>query len=193
MPAVLPATETSKIQPESPYAESKVSAENLIGSETNLGAVILRYFNVVGSGYKEINDLSPYNLFPIIIEKFKQRSPALITGSDFDTPDGTAIRDYIHVSDIATAHLNAANYLDNNSSQKLIANLSTGTGYSVLQVMNEFKSQLGDCFSFDFVPRRIGDPAVIYGDSELARVELGWSPQFTLKDMVASAIRGANL
>jgi len=192
-PADLPATEVTKIQPESPYAESKVLAENLITAEPGLNSVILRYFNVVGSGYSEINDRSPYNLFPIVIEKFANRIPALITGSDFDTPDGTAIRDYIHVSDIATAHLKAANYLDQNSPIKLIANLSTGVGYSVLQIMNEFKSQLGDAFTFDFVPRRIGDPAVIYGDSQLARTELGWSPQFVLKDMVASAIQVANL
>ncbi len=192
-PSELPATEASKIQPQSPYAESKVQAEQIINEDEKVSSVNLRYFNVVGSGYQDIFDKSPFNLFPIITRRYREHLPSLITGSDFNTPDGTAIRDYIHVTDIASAHLDAAKYLEENHLVKLTLNLSTGTGYSVLEIMNEFKKQLGDKFNFEFAPRRNGDPAVIYGDSQLAKSKLGWSPEFTLKDMVASAIQVSNL
>ena len=192
---VLPVTEESACEPESPYATSKLIDEMLIKDVVNahdpispLHALALRYFNVVGSGYPHLADKSPYSLFSIILNKYAKGEKPSITGNDFPTPDGTPIRDYIHVSDISNAHVLAAQHMEANSVGYEVLNLSTANGISVLEVMNEFKKQLGDSFQFDFTDRRPGDPAASYGDATKAKKVLGWSAKESLQSMVASSI-----
>ena len=191
----LPATEESVCEPESPYASSKLMGEMMIkevvaakNPKAPLQAISLRYFNVVGSSYPHLSDKSPFSLFSIIMNKFKNGETPLITGKDFPTPDGTPIRDYIHVGDISSAHVLAAQYMEKNPAGYEVLNLSTGTGISVLEVMNEFKKQLGDSFTFDYTGRRPGDPTASYGDATKAKKLLGWQAQENLSSMVSSVI-----
>ena len=186
-PKKLPATEDSDIDPLTPYANSKWMAERLL-SESAIDNVSFRYFNVVGSGTSLIEDTSPYNLFPIILNSWEKGNSPAITGSDFMTKDGTAIRDYIHVSDIVSAHLACIKHMESGKSLSNVFNLSLNVGVSVLEVMNKFKKVLGDDFIFGFTERRIGDPAEIYGSSARASKELGWSGNFSLDEMVTSAV-----
>ena len=153
-----------------------------------LQAISLRYFNVVGSSYPHLSDKSPFSLFSIIMNKFKNGEKPLITGKDFPTPDGTPIRDYIHVGDISSAHVLAAQYMEKTPAGYEVLNLSTGTGISVLEVMNEFKKQLGDSFTFDYTGRRPGDPTASYGDATKAKKLLGWHAKENLSSMVSSVI-----
>jgi UDP-glucose 4-epimerase len=191
----LPARETSPCDPQSPYASSKHITELMIrdlvlakDSSFPLQAISFRYFNVVGIGYEGLTDRSPYSLFSIVLDKFKNNRKSAITGNDYNTPDGTPIRDFIHVADISSAHVAAAQLMEKESVGNKILNLSTGMGISVLEVMNEFKKQLGPSFDFEFQPRRPGDLAASYGDSSEAKKALGWSASKTLSDMVTSVI-----
>jgi UDP-glucose 4-epimerase len=135
-----------------------------------------------------IEDTSPYNLFPIILNSWEKGNSPAITGSDFMTKDGTAIRDYIHVSDIVSAHLACIKRMESGTTLSNVFNLSLNVGVSVLEIMNKFKTVLGDNFNFGFTERRIGDPAEIYGSSARASKELGWSGNFSLDEMVKSAV-----
>jgi len=189
----LPATEQSEVFPESPYATSKYMVEQIINDAAlakdpsfPLQAMSLRYFNVAGTGIKGLSDKSPYSLFSIVMSKFAKGESPNITGSDFATPDGTPVRDYIHVSDVSSAHVAAAQKLETDKYGHEIFNLSTGIGISVLEVMTEFKKQLGDKFSFGYADRRPGDPAASYGDATKAKNMLGWSAKFDLASMVSS-------
>jgi len=194
----LPATEESPCEPESPYASSKLMGEMMIkeavaanNPAAPLQAISLRYFNVVGSSYPHLSDKSPYSLFSIIMNKFNNGEKPAITGKDFPTADGTPIRDYIHVGDISSAHVLAAQLMEKKQVGYEVLNLSTGTGISVLEVMNEFKKQLGDSFAFDYTDRRPGDPAASYGDASRAKSLLGWSAKENLASMVASTLSAA--
>jgi len=187
-PKELPVSEDSDIDPLTPYANSKWMAEQLL-LESALVHVSFRYFNVVGSGASLIEDTSPYNLFPIILNSWEQGNTPAITGWDFLTKDGTAIRDYIHVSDIVSAHLACIKRMESGASLSNVFNLSLNTGVSVLEIMDKFKEVLGDSFNFRFTERRTGDPANIYGSSDRATKELGWSGKFSLDEMVMSAVK----
>jgi len=189
----LPATEESEVFPESPYATSKYMVEQIVNDAAlakdpsfPLQAMSLRYFNVAGTGIKGLSDKSPYSLFSIVMSKFAKGESPNITGSDFDTPDGTPVRDYIHVSDVSSAHVAAAQKLETDTYGHEIINLSTGIGISVLEVMTEFKKQLGDKFSFGYADRRPGDPAASYGDASKAQRILNWSAKYDLAAMVSS-------
>jgi UDP-glucose 4-epimerase len=189
----LPATEESEVFPESPYATSKYIVEQIINDaalakdpDFPLQAMSLRYFNVAGTGIKGLADKSPFSLFSIVMNKFANGESPNITGSDFATPDGTPIRDYIHVSDVSSAHVAAAKKLETDKFGHEVINLSTGVGISVLEVMNEFKRQLGENFTFGYADRRPGDPAASYGDATKAKNILNWSAKYDLTSMVSS-------
>ena len=186
-PSNLPVTEDHPKDPLSPYALSKWIAEQAIES-SELNFVNLRFFNVVGSGPDLIEDHSDFNLFPIILNSWEQDKVAQIRGRDYETPDGTAVRDYIHVTDIAEAHLRSIELLLRSKVLRKSYNLAGGNGFSVLQVMKEFKEVLGESFNFEYGDRRSGDPASIYGSSMLAELELGWEVKKTLRDMVESSV-----
>lgn len=187
-PKELPVNEDSDINPLTPYANSKWMAEQLL-LVSALDHVTFRYFNVVGSGNAFIEDTSPYNLFPIILDAWEKGNTPAITGRDFATKDGTAVRDYIHVSDIISAHLACIKRMEAGIALSDVFNLSLNIGVSVLEIMNKFKEVLGNSFNFAFTERRAGDPANIYGSSDRATKELEWSGKLSLDEMVMSAVQ----
>ena len=147
----------------------------------------LRYFNVVGSGSDDLYDTSPHNLFPIVFEKLLAGETPQINGDDYDTPDGTCVRDYVHVADLATAHVVAAQRLSAGEELQPVYNLGSGTGYSVAQIMNAIRTVTGIDFTPKVAPRRPGDPARIVATGEAATRDLDWQNRHDLEDMVRSA------
>jgi len=185
-------TEDTAPTPESPYGESKLIGEWMIrdlAKVTSLRHTSLRYFNVVGSGYDEVVDTSPHNLFPLVLKAITDGETPGINGADYPTPDGTCVRDYIHVGDLAAAHVTAARALEAGTPLEPVYNLGSGDGVSVRQIMAAIARITGHDFEPSIRPRRPGDPARIVASGELAARDLGWEMRNTLDDMVASAWR----
>jgi UDP-glucose 4-epimerase len=188
-------TEETPTRPESPYGESKLIGEWLLAdqarateSETQpLRHTSLRYFNVVGSGYPDLRDTSPHNLFPLIFAALAAGRVPYINGEDYPTPDGTCVRDYVHVSDLALAHVAAAQALVSGAQLEPVYNLGSGTGLSVRQIMDAVARVTGIAFTPEVRGRRPGDPAQIVATGELAARDLGWRMRHTVDEMVASA------
>ncbi|MGO4256771.1 UDP-glucose 4-epimerase GalE [Marmoricola sp. RAF53] len=185
-------TEETATGPESPYGESKLIGEWLIRDQakaTGLRGTSLRYFNVVGSGADDLYDSSPYNLFPRVFEDLIAGKTPKLFGDDYPTPDGTTVRDYIHVQDLAEGHVAAARKLESGEPIAPVYNIASGTGSSVRQIMDTMREVTGIDFTPEIAPRRAGDPARIVATGDLARTELGWSAKRDLHDMVESAWR----
>jgi len=183
-------TEETPTIPESPYGESKLIGEWLLADQakaTDLRHVSLRYFNVVGSGTPQLYDTSPHNLFPLVFEALLSGRTPRINGNDYPTPDGTCVRDYIHVQDLAEAHVVAAQKLDSEVALRPVYNLGSGDGVSVAQIMEAMADVTGIPFDPVIGPRRPGDPARIVASGELAHADLDWTMRNTLRQMVASA------
>jgi UDP-glucose 4-epimerase len=183
-------TETTPTQPESPYGESKLIGEWLIRDVAKahpLTHTSLRYFNVVGSGAEGLFDSSPHNLFPLIFKALAEGRTPRINGDDYDTPDGTCVRDYVHVADLAHSHVVAAEALAAGTPLEPVYNLGSGEGASVRQIMDAVREVTGVEFTPEIGPRRAGDPARIVATGELARRDLDWQMRHSLRDMVASA------
>ena len=183
-------TEETPTRPESPYGESKLVGEWLIRDQaraTGLRHTSLRYFNVVGSGSTDLYDTSPHNLFPIVFEMLLAAKTPRINGDDYDTPDGTCVRDYVHVVDLAKAHVVAAQRLAVADQLEPVYNLGSGTGSSVREIMDAIRSATGIDFTPEIGARRPGDPDRIVATGELAARDLGWANRHTLSDMVLSA------
>ncbi|MGI9823152.1 UDP-glucose 4-epimerase GalE [Agromyces sp. Marseille-Q5079] len=183
-------TETTPKHPESPYGESKLIGEWLLADQataTGLRHTSLRYFNVVGSGTPEIYDASPHNLFPLVFDALLDGRTPRINGTDYPTPDGTCVRDYIHVADLAAAHVVAAKRLDAGEPLEPVYNLGSGDGVSVGEIMTAVAAGTGIAFEPEIGERRAGDPARIVASGELAARDLDWRMRHTLADMVASA------
>jgi UDP-glucose 4-epimerase len=183
-------TEQTPTFPESPYGESKLIGEWLIRDQaraTGLRHTSLRYFNVVGSGSKDLYDTSPHNLFPIVFEMLLAGKTPRIYGDDYDTPDGTCVRDFVHVADLSDAHLVAAQRLAAGDSLEPVYNLGSGTGSSVREIMDAIRTVTGIDFTPEIGPRRPGDPDRIVATGEAAARDLGWENRHTLEDMVRSA------
>ncbi|HEY8589345.1 MAG TPA: UDP-glucose 4-epimerase GalE [Naasia sp.] len=183
-------TEETPTRPESPYGESKLIGEWLlrdVGRATGLAHTSLRYFNVVGSGYPDIYDTSPHNLFPLVFDALLDGRTPRINGGDYATPDGTCVRDYIHVADLAAAHVAAAQRLEGGGSLQRVYNLGSGDGVSVREIMSAVAEATGIAFEPEIAPRREGAPARIVASGELAARDLGWAMRHTLADMVSSA------
>ncbi|SEH79455.1 MULTISPECIES: UDP-glucose 4-epimerase GalE [unclassified Leifsonia] len=183
-------TETTPKSPESPYGESKLIGEWLLrdqGVATGLRHTSLRYFNVVGSGEPGLRDTSPHNLFPLVFDALVEGRTPRINGDDYPTPDGTCVRDYIHVADLATSHVAAAKRLDAGEPIEPVYNLGSGDGVSVGQIMSTVAEVTGIRFTPEVGPRRVGDPARIVASGELAARDLDWTMRHTLDDMVRSA------
>ncbi len=188
-------TEQSQTGPESPYGESKLIGEWLLrdqGRATGLAHSSLRYFNVVGSGYPDLYDTSPHNLFPLIFEALVTGSVPRINGDQYPTPDGTCIRDYLHVQDLAVSHVAAAKALDAGQSLEPVYNLGSGAGVSVRQIMDAVARVTGIDFTPEITPARPGDPARIVAAGDLARRDLDWEMRHSLDDMVSSAWAARN-
>ena len=183
-------TEQTPKNPQSPYGESKLIGEWLLadqGVAAGLQHTALRYFNVVGSGAPDLYDTSPHNLFPLVFERLLAGETPRINGDDYATPDGTCVRDYIHVADLATSHVAAARRLAAGQPIEPAYNLGSGDGVSVGEIMRTMATVTGIDFVPEVAPRRPGDPARIVASGELAARDLDWSMRYTLTDMVASA------
>lgn len=183
-------TEDTPKRPESPYGESKLIGEWLLADQaraTGLAHTSLRYFNVVGSGTSEVFDASPHNLFPLVFDALLDGRTPRINGDDYPTPDGTCVRDYIHVADLAAAHVVAAKRLDAGEPIEQVYNLGSGDGVSVGEIMRAVAEVTGIDFTPEIAPRREGDPARIVASGDLAARDLDWRMRHSLTQMVESA------
>ncbi len=183
-------TETTPPNPESPYGESKLVGEWLLrdqGVATGLRHTSLRYFNVVGSGSPDLYDSSPHNLFPLVLDALTAGRTPRVNGADYPTPDGTCVRDYVHVADLAVSHVAAARALADGRTLQRVYNLGSGDGLSVGQVMTTVAQVTGIDFTPEVAPRRPGDPARIVASGEAAARDLDWAMRHTPEQMVASA------
>jgi UDP-glucose 4-epimerase len=183
-------TESTRLAPESPYGQSKLIGEWLLGDQgaaTGLRHTSLRYFNVVGSVDDSLYDTSPHNLFPLVFEALVEGRTPRINGADYPTPDGTCVRDYIHVADLARSHVIAAQKLQEGTVLEPAYNLGSGDGSSVREIMAAMAAVTGIGFEPEIAPRRPGDPARIVANGEAAARDLDWRMRHTLEQMVASA------
>jgi len=183
-------TEQTPTHPESPYGESKLIGEWLIADVARahgLRHTSLRYFNVVGSGTPTLYDTSPHNLFPLVFDALAHGRTPRINGDDYDTPDGTCVRDYVHVADLALSHVVAARRLAAGETLEPVYNLGSGEGVSVRQIMDTIREVTGIDFTPEIHPRRPGDPARIVATGELAARDLEWRMRHDLRAMVSSA------
>jgi UDP-glucose 4-epimerase len=183
-------TESTPTAPESPYGESKLIGEWLLRDAQRafpLHHTSLRYFNVVGSAVPDLYDSSPHNLFPLVIEALLEGRTPRINGDDYPTPDGTCVRDYIHVADLADAHVVAAQKLLAGGELERVYNLGSGDGVSVRQIMTAVAESTGIAFEPEIAPRRPGDPARIVASGELAARDLDWRMRHSIDQMVTSA------
>lgn len=197
-PDNLPVSEQSPIKPAlSPYGNTKqISEEIITGSQNQTGirSVLLRYFNPIGAHESAlIGELPigvPNNLIPFITQTaIGKRDYLRVFGGDYNTPDGTAIRDYIHVVDLAKAHVVALDRMLKNKNKKEteVFNLGTGVGYSVLEVINSFEKVTSEKLKYQIVDRRAGDVEKVWADTEYANTELDWKAEKTLDEMTLSA------
>lgn len=195
----LPVTESSKLQEaESPYAYTKVVGEQIVESFAKtvpgFNSILLRYFNPVGAHVSaEIGELPlgpPTSLVPIITRTAVGIIPKMfVHGNTYNTRDGSCIRDYIHVTDIAEAHIKALQYLidKKNISNTSLFNLGTGNGVTVLEAIHAFEKVSNLKLNYEIGPRREGDVEAIYANNDLAKKELGWEPKFNIDEMMLSA------
>ena len=194
----MPITEDASVQPaNSPYGNTKQIGEEIINDVakvTNINAVLLRYFNPIGAhSSAEIGELPigvPQNLVPFITQTaYGLRKELSVYGNDYPTPDGTCIRDYIHVVDLAKAHVVALQRLLNNQNLEKVEtfNLGTGKGSSVLEVITAFEKVSGQKLPYKIVGRREGDVISAYANTDKANKVLGWEAAFSLEDALASA------
>jgi UDP-glucose 4-epimerase len=192
-PETLPVPEAHALVPESPYGESKLMVERILhwyDAAHDLRSVSLRYFNAAGASRDaRIGEDSTVttNLIPLVMKAALGRVPVLqVFGTDYPTADGTAIRDYVHVDDLADAHLRALEYLEHEGATTVI-NVGTGTGSSVQEVIDMARTVSGVDIPVSYVGRRAGDPVAVYADNRKARDLLGWLPDHSLENVVASA------
>jgi UDP-glucose 4-epimerase len=190
-------TEATECRPVNPYGQTKLVGERMIadvGHATGLRHASLRYFNVAGAARPELADQGAANLVPMVFRRLTERQPPLLFGDDFPTPDGTCVRDFIHVADIATAHVAAARALAGGDVRTLTANVGRGEGVSVREMIALIRDVTGtgdEAWAEPVVgPRRAGDPARVVASADLIRRELGWTAQWGVRDMVASAWAG---
>ncbi len=189
IPATARVDESCRTEPINPYGLTKLLGEQLIGAAGNgygLSWVALRYFNVVGAANPLLADRIPANLVPIALAALAADRPVTVTGTDFPTRDGSGVRDYVHVEDLAAAHLAAVNRLMDTRPASAVYNVGTGRGYSVLDVLRRIGAVTGRPVPYQVGPRRPGDPAEVVADASRIRRELGWHARYGLTEMIAS-------
>ncbi|RBP61695.1 UDP-galactose 4-epimerase [Brevibacterium sanguinis] len=201
MPDVEMVAEDLDCRPINPYGQTKLIGEwmidNAITSATMRGtrfnAVKLRYFNVAGAGWPELADTAVMNLIPIVLERVAAGKSPIIFGDDYDTPDGTCIRDYVHVKDLAEAHIASLDYMKSGQPAETVFNVGTGRGASVKEVIDAIAEATGR----EIVPvmgeRRAGDPPVLVADASRIAAQLSWKAEFGLDEIVRSAVEAAGM
>lgn len=186
--------ESDPTEPLSPYGETKLLSERIIkavGKAEGISSISLRYFNVVGAGKDSLGDNSRDNLVPKVFQALEEGKSPEVYGDDYPTPDGTCIRDYIHVSDLSKSHVAALAAIEKRVLQE-VYNVGSGTGYSVHEVIEQIEKTIGRSTGAKVVGRRAGDsPKLIAGISKIEK-ELGWKPEKTLKEMIDSAWQAWN-
>lgn len=192
VPDRLPITEDTLQTPINPYGASKLMVERMMsdfGAAHGLRSVILRYFNAAGADPdNEIGERHDpeTHLIPLVLDAASgRRAQVTVFGTDYDTPDGTCIRDYIHVSDLADAHVRAIDLLGTGAASRVF-NVGTGHGYSVRQVIDAVSRIAGSTVPVEYGSRRAGDPAALVSDASRARDELGWEPRMPGLDQIVS-------
>jgi len=193
-PDTAPVNEDATLRPESVYAQTKADIERFLTScdATGLRSVSLRYFNAAGaheSGDMGEDWTATANLVPVVMKVLFGAQPSLeVFGDDYPTPDGSCVRDYVHVSDLADAHVKALDYLATGG-RSLVCNVGTGQGTSVKQLIAMTESVTGRSLPHHVAARRAGDPASVYADPTLIRAVLGWRATRDLREIITSAFR----
>jgi UDP-glucose 4-epimerase len=180
--------------PINPYGQTKLIGEWMVKNAANWGlkGVNLRYFNVAGSESKKLADTAELNLIPIAIAQLKRGEQPIVFGTDYPTPDGSCIRDYVHVEDLAKAHLMAVDYMTTPDQEYATFNVGTGQGASVLQVLEELRKASGIKFEELLADRRPGDPPRLVANTDRIERVFGFKASFGLQEIVKSAWDAAN-
>ena len=190
MPDVDMVREDALCQPINPYGQTKLVGEWMVANAArawNLRGTNLRYFNVAGAGWPDLADTAVMNLVPIVFNALANGQKPVVFGNEYPTPDGSCIRDYVHVLDLAEAHLAALEYLDRDDRPYDTFNVGTGTGSSVLEVMEEVKKVSGANFEFDIQAGRAGDPPALCADVSRIKDTLGWTAKRDLSEIIQTA------
>ncbi|MEU0006959.1 UDP-glucose 4-epimerase GalE [Streptomyces sp. NPDC006314] len=193
MPDVDLVTEETPCHPLSPYGETKLAGEWLVratGRAAGLATASLRYFNVAGAATPELADTGLSNVVPMVFEKLTEGAPPRIFGDDYPTPDGTCVRDYIHVVDLAEAHVTVARALGSSPGTELTLNIGRGEGVSVREMIDRINAVTGYDRPPAVTPRRPGDPARVVASADRIATELGWRARYDVQDMITSAWEG---
>lgn len=189
MPDVASVAEDQPCKPINPYGETKLVGEMLVAASAKawgLRAVNLRYFNVAGAGWPDLADTAIANLIPIFFAAIRAGKTPKVFGDDYLTPDGSCVRDYVHVHDLALAHLAAIDYLESEIREFDTFNVGTGIGSSVFEVVAEIRKVSGINFDIDVEPRRPGDPPYLCANVNRIKKILGWEARYDLHDIVES-------
>jgi len=192
-PLQVPISENEPLKPINPYARTKLMIENILSDFSNaygIRYVALRYFNAAGcseDGTIGESHNPETHLIPLVMHSIMYNDKILkVFGNDYDTRDGTCIRDYIHVNDLADAHIKALDYINTGQASTAI-NLGTGEGNSVMDIIRITEEVTGMNAKYEIVPRREGDPAILVADNKKAEEILGWQPEYSLKRIIESA------
>ena len=196
-PDVLAVTEDTPCSPLNPYGSTKLAGERMVEEvavATGLQYVNLRYFNVAGAVTPALADRGTGNLVPMVFQRLAGRQPPMVFGADYQTPDGSCIRDFVHVADVASAHVAAAEALEAGRVRALTANVGRGTGVSVLDMVDTIRRVTGSAGQAwaepTIMPRRPGDPPAVVASADRIRDVLGWRARFGVEEMVVSAWAG---
>ena len=195
VPDVNLVSEEQTPEPINPYGQTKLIGEWMAqNAETawGLNQVSLRYFNVAGAGWDDLADTQKLNLIPIVFAALKANTKPKVFGTDYPTPDGSCVRDYVHVMDLAKAHIAALDYLNQDNRQFSVFNVGTGSGSSVLEVIDQIKKTTVIDFEYELAPRRAGDPPRLIADVSRINQVMNWKSENSLVEIVESAWKALN-